>query len=143
MNKKRKPKWAKSYKEHIGYLQWDYDMKQEGWKVQLRGNGQGCQRELGRTILILLRDLLKTHADTLTGCSYEYVKEAGGDVDDGCAAWAEEIRYVAKLCDDCLEDTSLVAVRTGKVEIEVVHEREEKLAQICNWLRDNLDTLWQ
>lgn len=143
MNKKRKPKWAKSFKDHIGFIQYDYDMKKENWTAKLMGNGSGCQQNLGRTILIILRDLLKAHADTLTGCPVEYVNEAGGDVDHGCEIWADEIRQVARMCDECTEDVSLRSVRMGKIEIEVVQEREKTLGKICDWLRDNLDTLWQ
>ena len=138
---KKKPKWAIEYNCKVGTIKYRYDLERDEVIPKLVGHKRGVQVQLGDSILIILRDLLRAHADGLTGCPYGYT-EKYGDVEMGCDAWAEEILSVADMCDDCLEDTFHKSERLGIDEEKVIEDREKTLGKIMDWLKENLDTLW-
>lgn len=136
-----KRKYEKNYTERIGKILWEYNKEKGIHEGKLVGNKNGCQVSLFSTILILLRDLLRAHADGLIGCPYEY-SERYGNAKFGTEEWAKKLNEIANKCDYCLKDDFHLS-EDEEISWEEAEEKQlAALGEIMDWLKENLYTLW-
>lgn len=135
--------FEKSYVNKIGKIKYIYDKKHKQHFGHLTGAGRGCLFNLDITILILIRDLLKKFVQHMNGCPADYIYNAEGQairtVDEGCSLWSQEILSIANKCDRCIQiDEGVYEETFGEAQ----KEKDSLLAEVLDWLKNNLYSLW-
>ena len=130
-----KPKYMKTTKDKLGYIEWKWNEEEQKRKPTLRGvDYNNICFDLDVSILVILRDLLKGFAVVTDSTPSSYYEKYSDE--EAPQIWLKAVLTISKKCDEILQ-TGIHCLEDEE------SEKVEKLkSEIFDWLKENLFDLW-